>query len=497
MKNQIFFADQFKNTWQEEDSMRPALIQVLLLAALLLAGMAHSAPDSHRVVQASEILAMIERGEDVEYDGVIVEGDLELSGLDLPKEHVERNDDEVEVMDSGEGSKLINSSIRIVESEIRGTVNLSNMILLGPVDFNFTNFSGPIDICGCQFENDTGFVASQFNGYALFVNANFDDNISFIESQFNYYAVFWSARFDQNVSFLNSQFGDDVSFMDARFCESAEFAETKFSGSASFKNASFNKTADFKGAQFSDNVYFRESEFNKTANFEWVQFEKDSSFRDSNFEGTAIFNESQFTGNALFEGAVFNNTLFLKRARFNKLYIRWDSISNKLAYDDEIYLLLIDNYKKLGLYADADNCYYYYRKELCRNLSIYHKPIDYFLMFLYGYGVKPVRPLLASSIVILLFGLAFWFMGGITLAEADESGKKDPRRVSPIGTLLFSSTVFLSGTKLFIDPPKYRIRSRRSTHRITAFKCMFTLERVLGMILFFMFLITIGNTLIR
>jgi len=37
--------------------------------------------DSREVVLASEILAAIERGEPVDYDGVIVEGDLDLSGM--------------------------------------------------------------------------------------------------------------------------------------------------------------------------------------------------------------------------------------------------------------------------------------------------------------------------------------------------------------------------------------------------------------------------------
>lgn len=32
--------------------------------------------NERKVIQASEILAKIERGEDVEYDGVIIEGDL-------------------------------------------------------------------------------------------------------------------------------------------------------------------------------------------------------------------------------------------------------------------------------------------------------------------------------------------------------------------------------------------------------------------------------------
>ncbi len=53
------------------------------MALLLALGAAEGAADSLQVVQASEILAAIERGESVEYDNMIVEGDLDLSGQDL------------------------------------------------------------------------------------------------------------------------------------------------------------------------------------------------------------------------------------------------------------------------------------------------------------------------------------------------------------------------------------------------------------------------------
>ena len=51
-----------------------------------------------RVIPASEILEKIARGEPVEYDDVIVEGDLDLRGLDLLTEHVERTEFEIEVL---------------------------------------------------------------------------------------------------------------------------------------------------------------------------------------------------------------------------------------------------------------------------------------------------------------------------------------------------------------------------------------------------------------
>lgn len=64
-----------------------------MLAALLLlmvAGASDGASeDSREVVQASEILAAIERGEPVDYDGVIVEGDLDQGAANLRSYNVD------------------------------------------------------------------------------------------------------------------------------------------------------------------------------------------------------------------------------------------------------------------------------------------------------------------------------------------------------------------------------------------------------------------------
>ena len=63
-------------------------ILVGFLAVLLM--MVAGAAEPTRVVQAEEILKKIELGQPVEYDNVIVEGDLDLSGLDLPRVPVKR-----------------------------------------------------------------------------------------------------------------------------------------------------------------------------------------------------------------------------------------------------------------------------------------------------------------------------------------------------------------------------------------------------------------------
>ena len=141
-------------------------------------GISDAASDSRKVVQASEILAAIERGEPVEYDGVIVEGDLDLDGLDLSTKHIERTEDETRMADVlvppryvglTEEAKVVDSSISITNSEIQGGVKFGNAIFRESVDFRGTNFIG----------GDAYFYWAQFSGDAYFSDAQFGGDTYF------------------------------------------------------------------------------------------------------------------------------------------------------------------------------------------------------------------------------------------------------------------------------------------------------------------------------
>ena len=73
-----------------------ALALILFLMLLLPAGARDG--EGMRVVSAQEILDKIERGEPVEYDHVIVEGDLDLSKQELPIRHFNRTWYEIVLM---------------------------------------------------------------------------------------------------------------------------------------------------------------------------------------------------------------------------------------------------------------------------------------------------------------------------------------------------------------------------------------------------------------
>ena len=81
-----------------------------------------------RVVPAQEILDKIEKGLPVEYDHVIIKGDLDLSKLDLPKRQVERTSFEIEWLGLSENVTIVSSSIRLNDSTIDGNVYFNNTI---------------------------------------------------------------------------------------------------------------------------------------------------------------------------------------------------------------------------------------------------------------------------------------------------------------------------------------------------------------------------------
>ena len=118
--------------------------------------------------------------------------------------------------------------------------------------------------------------------------------------------------------------------------------------------------------------------------------------------------------------------------------------------------------------------------------------LDVALDDFYGYGKKPILPLLWSIRIILFFGL-FWLWAGLKIdndknhrglfekyGQQDAARKRywrsEPRTL--LDALIFSATLFLSGTRLFVDPPTDAADA--TAGRPPRARAAFTIERVLG-----------------
>lgn len=297
----------------------------------------------------------------------------------------------------------------------------------------------------------------------------------------------------------------DLNFFGLTIDSPALFDHTIFQNSVSFNYTNFNGYVDFRSSTFNGDAYFESSAFNGTVLFEYASFDKDASFNDVVFKGNTSFNSSQFKGDALFKNTTFQNKLSLTDARYNRLFIRWDKIQGEFVYDDAAYMSLMKNFKNLGYFEDYDSCYVQYRKEhraqpwpgVSDWKEFIMKMIDYPLEWFYGYGKEPFNAFFISLGIVIVFAFYWWAVGlGRTRDKTKEGLKEGEVWLDDDATdiLGFSVTVFLSGTKFFIDPPALPMIEG---HSMSWIKKAFILERVLGALFSVLFFIAISGTIVR
>ncbi len=307
--------------------------------ALEAAGAEGSSDQIMREVDAGEILGKIQARQPVEYDHVIVRGDLDLSRVQLQKN--------------------VTSPIRINDSMFYDLVNFNGTTFEKPVDLSGSNFAMDVFFREVAFSGYANFEGATFSGYVSFSEATFGDNVNFEEVTFSDYASFseatftdyasfgevtfgdnarfgeaefwhgagfWEATFRDDVNFLGTSFNDDTSFRMADFGGEADFREVTFSGYANFAGAelrgeaefyraTFSGDADF-GAYFSGNAEFYWATFGGEAEFGGAEFRGDADFDGAEFSGEADFDEAEFSGEAKFIGATFNGDAYYERAAF-------------------------------------------------------------------------------------------------------------------------------------------------------------------------------------
>ena len=362
-------------------------------------------------------------------------------------------------------------------SKFEGPANFGNTKFIGGAFFEKAQFTGPVD-----------FFNSTFNGMVYFGNSEFNGPVNFGFSKFN--GTFNSTKFKGTGYFLFSNFNRpvDIWYWNSQF--TTYFRGSKFNGLANFRNSLFNNTVTFENSNFNGTADFGGSRFNESANFIDALFYKDTNFNDVVFVGITSFNSSRFLGDALFLNTTFSDILYLTNARYDKFYVRWENIK-KLGYDEISYRSLVNNFRKLGVFTDANNCYYKFRKEQLLQKNPIMNPITYIFnigsWIFFGYGVRPEFPLLWSIFVISAFGI-FWR----TILKKPE--KANQEYVSVEDWLSFSATVFLSGFKLLVNPPEVPEQSG-TFNRWT--KRMFILERSLGALFLTLLFLAIGKMIIR
>ena len=461
--------------------------------------------EGQRVVPAKEILDKIQKGEPVEYDSVIIEGDLDLTKLDLPTKHIELTLSK-KLMGIPDIDK-ITTQIIIKHSHIDGMLNFRNILFLKEVNF----------------------TEAQFRGSASFDGAKFSGSVSFNGAKFSGTANFGSAQFRGSASFNRAKFNGEYTYFDvAKFSGDADFYRAQFRGYTYFSGAQFNgEYTNFSGAQFNgEYTYFSGAQFSGTVSFDEAHFRGEiAGFHNTQFNGDASLMEAQFSGTAYFDEAQFSQKLILNMVKYEQLHIQWEDIKEHLEYDGATYLTLIKNFRNLELFEDADSCYYQYRKisqskknwykipnrlidllilihsEIISHL-IYlmdpfvwlnkHRPFIWIHNFIHnfnwsklgdhlswiscGYGLKIWPMVIWITGAILIFAYVYNSYGGIV---------RDVGNTSPIDSFYFSIFALAGRT-----PPD-------NIHPVGLWRHVALLENLLGYVFLALFVVVLGRKVVR
>ncbi len=366
-------------------SVLTAAILLVLFPYSLAEGIINGVPEH---VNATDVLERIEKGLPVNLDNVIIDGDLDVSNLNLPIIAIERSYSETAWGGISENLWVISAPIRITNSVINGSVSFNNALFRDTVEFDSTIFNDNVEFRGNILDGETRFIGTQFKRFTSFICTKFNNNVTY--------------------------------FVNATFLHNADFRETKFNGHGSFG------IAKFRGV-----VLFSDAEFNETAFFQNAKFDGKAIFERCRFNGSADFSLAEFGDDAEFVDSSFNSSIYLYKMIFKRLAVKWSSISDGLETDSSTYLSLINNFKVLGQFEDADNCYYQYRKWIQNkrnwgfNRDGLYKFIDNISCISFGYGVRPGNAIILSIELIIILGVLYWLSNGIYKSSTPKTKREN------------------------------------------------------------------------
>lgn len=343
------------------------------------------------MIHPNEICGKIEKGEPIECDNVIINGeDLNKLKSGVPCTTIGQNTGRVNL---SKDKTHIPFSIKISNSIIEGNLDLNNIIFLDEIDFRNTKFSGIIDFSSSEFNKNALFSGSKFND-ANFSNSKFLVNADFSESQSTGHVKFDETSFKGFANFEGSRFVGSVSFSKSRFSEHAHFGNSQFAY-AEFINTNFNgRRADFNGVLF-----------NGWVDFTGAKFPKFAYFIESQFRGNAFFDKSEFYGDADFSRAqIEGDVLTFEKAKFHMPKCQEDTCRRAK-----------NTLERAGDREMAG--YYFYREMDAKRMQkpLYIRYLEFiFIQKIFGYGVHPFWLIYWWLLTVCTFAFVYAVGNGIS-----------------------------------------------------------------------------------
>lgn len=316
--------------------------------------MLDNSTESNRLINipATEVLAKIKNKESVEYDRVIIVGNIDIGEIKPENEY---------------GKVVIDSSI-----------NITNSIIEDGVDFSYSMFKEPFTVKN-----------TIFNGNVTFTEGIFRGEVNFVDSTFR---------------------GDSVDFYDAKFCKIVHFKRATFSGLTLFSGATFCEWANFWGTKFGEDLINKGVIFSETVIFMGTKF------RDVIFHKKAIFMGATFRGDVDFRGAIFRERIQLEQSQFDSDLLTFKDAKFEDPLSQEDACRRAKNILEKAGNREEAAYHFYREMDAKRKQKHWFIRyfLEYpFIQCIFGYGVHPLRLLIWFIVTAFIFAGIYWAFNGI------------------------------------------------------------------------------------
>ena len=385
--------------------MKTTYIFVCIAFIILFQANISAAQDTNNIINASEIITLIESNEDINLEDKILIGEINLSEINLPVDKY--------------GRKIVKSNIEAENITFTNKIDFSNAIFQKEVrfkkcdgyifDFHNCVFFNIIDLRESEFW-EINLTECVFESRALFSECIFRDS-SFDNSIYNDVVIFDNTIFKMmyeisNVKFNSTSFAQSqlsgVKFENIEFGKYSNFDTTSFGFRPTFINVTFTGYFNMESPSVDDSLEFTNVTFLGEALFRGNYTTYTVFFEDVSFKDKLDMSQSEYS-TFHFKDSKFNSSIDLTRTNYNRLYIDWDLIEDKLIFDSITYLDLRQNYNNIERYEDADDVYFEYKVALREQMNGLNKIKHLIMELLCGYGVRPLRPI--STGFLLIFPL--------------------------------------------------------------------------------------------
>lgn len=347
-------------------------------------------------VEAQVILDCLRAGMPVNFDGVTVTGDLDLTDLNKDRQ------------DPVIATALVISNSYFADSFSAYDGDTETTVV----------FQKQVDLRGSHFTSVVDFTGATFEEFARIDKAIFESGAFFNQAVFYRGASFNRAVFRDTAAFVMTENRRGFEFMEAEFAGLANF-----SGFRSMQDPDNKADVLFLGARFSGEVFFMGATFENQVHFNEADFHRGAS------EGRVNLSNAVFTTLNL-NGADFDSEqLDLNGTRYEKLVM--DDFQPAILPQDtseEALTTLKNNFRTQGELDIANEiAYWQNRMDRREKPGLVQILETTFLDWTFGYGLKPLHAV-RTSICLILFFAVFYYPEGVLRRAAFAPSKPRERR---------------------------------------------------------------------